>query len=672
MEAYVPCHEAFTRYCNALAYGKMEVEDLIQDVLLSAFEHFENIRQKDQLLPYLLRAARYRSINRWRRSKFEPELLAKQHEGLEASPSQAERALDTQLLYQALDRLPDLQKDAIILYEINGFSMKEIAEIHNSTEGAVKTKICRGRQKLRTLMEDKPKSRYLMGMLALSDTSYFAAHSGLGRQPFAEFFPYGGPQMDQRQVRALIKNFKVRNPAPLSQWSNFHLSYWLKAGLASVVLGGLVFWLAPLSLFKQNNKQGLAEDQQALTITQDRFNEQAGISDLATDVGQETLHFFAQVRENWLKPESTADALLKKVSERLNSLKRVKYQQRRELHYPSEDYQAINYWTCYYDFSLGSAPLSFRYQIDDSSFTRIYNGIEQFDLDKKAKTIDIKENPKRKDFEGRPFLYNSIITLRNIIPLLLEDKTAIKTLRDTLIGNQNFKLLTVNMGRRRFEYLGNAFELMKTDYDFFYQMTIHPDSYLPLAVLQMHGNDKSIIKTNFTDFELNPAVPLENSWFYSHYTKEFKTLRNTQVQHILRPGDPAPGWKLQRYQDGKKLSLSDLRGKVVLIDFWIKNCGPCIASVPYLNQLQDQFKDMDFEIVSINSYDSRENIKKFVNRHQVLYPILFNGKATANNYGVMGFPSLFILDKSGKVIYTHQGFDAAMVSEIEKTIKNAL
>ena len=47
MDAYQGCHQAFLRYCSALAYGKMEVEDLVQEILLSAYKHFDKIRKKD-------------------------------------------------------------------------------------------------------------------------------------------------------------------------------------------------------------------------------------------------------------------------------------------------------------------------------------------------------------------------------------------------------------------------------------------------------------------------------------------------------------------------------------------------------------------------------------------------------------------------------------------------
>ena len=153
MEAYRTCHEPFLRYCSALCFGKMDTEDLVQDVLLSAFQKFDQIQNKNQLKHYLIRAARNTYINGWRRNKWKGEIAEKQLAALKNKDVSADKILDIELLYKILDLLPEKQKDALILFEISGFSMREIAEIQNSTEGAVKTKISRGREKMRSLIE---------------------------------------------------------------------------------------------------------------------------------------------------------------------------------------------------------------------------------------------------------------------------------------------------------------------------------------------------------------------------------------------------------------------------------------------------------------------------------------------------------------------------------------
>jgi len=152
MEAYRACHEPFMRYCSAVVQGKMATEDLVQDVLLSAYKNYDSLRKDTPLLHYLIRAARNRKVSLWRKSKYRAELVEDHAERLRSTEIPADVLLDIQLLYRLVRKLPEAQGDALLLYEINGFSMKEIATIQESTEGAVKTKISRGRKLLKQML----------------------------------------------------------------------------------------------------------------------------------------------------------------------------------------------------------------------------------------------------------------------------------------------------------------------------------------------------------------------------------------------------------------------------------------------------------------------------------------------------------------------------------------
>ena len=158
MEAYQKCHEPFVRYCSALAYGKMDAEDLVQDVLLSAYQRFERIEKKDELLHYLVRAARYRAISVWRVRRRSTAIVEKQVERLKARGATSEVLTDVKIVYDAMQRLPAAQRDALVLFEVSGLSMAEIAVIQNCAEGSVKTRVSRGRAKVRALLEGRVKT----------------------------------------------------------------------------------------------------------------------------------------------------------------------------------------------------------------------------------------------------------------------------------------------------------------------------------------------------------------------------------------------------------------------------------------------------------------------------------------------------------------------------------
>ncbi len=158
MEAYAKCHEPFVRYCSALAYGRMPAEDLVQDVLLTTYNRFEKIGKKDELLHYLVRAARNRSISIWRVQRRSEAICEKQAIRLKERGATSEMLVDVGIVYSALDRLPKDQREAVVLFEVSGLPMSEIAEIQGCSEGSVKTKVSRGRAKLRALLEGRAKS----------------------------------------------------------------------------------------------------------------------------------------------------------------------------------------------------------------------------------------------------------------------------------------------------------------------------------------------------------------------------------------------------------------------------------------------------------------------------------------------------------------------------------
>ncbi|MBK7619564.1 MAG: RNA polymerase sigma factor [Flavobacteriales bacterium] len=157
MQAYAKCHEPFVRYCSAVAYGKMDTQDLIQDVLLSAFQKWDSIEKKNELLHYLVRAARNKAISVWRWERRNAEITEKQAARLMERGATPEMMVDVSFVHRVLDRLPADQREAVILFEVSGLSMAEIAEIQNCSEGSVKTRVSRGRAKVRDLLDD-PKS----------------------------------------------------------------------------------------------------------------------------------------------------------------------------------------------------------------------------------------------------------------------------------------------------------------------------------------------------------------------------------------------------------------------------------------------------------------------------------------------------------------------------------
>jgi len=204
-------------------------------------------------------------------------------------------------------------------------------------------------------------------------------------------------------------------------------------------------------------------------------------------------------------PSIHPDSILNKVYQRLNSSKSLEYTSMRELNYSSENYRNLSSWNVYFDFQSKDSLIGFKYQIGDSVQKQFFNGTEMFNLKIKQKTIQIDEFPKRQELSNHSALYNSILTLKNIIPSLVTNKEINKTNKDTLINGKEYFLANVETGKMRIQPLGYGFDTLKSDRDFIYKIIIDKRSYLPQEIIQANTVNNDFIRTQFTDIKTNSA-----------------------------------------------------------------------------------------------------------------------------------------------------------------------
>ena len=114
-------------------------------------------------------------------------------------------------------------------------------------------------------------------------------------------------------------------------------------------------------------------------------------------------------------------------------------------------------------------------------------------------------------------------------------------------------------------------------------------------------------------------------------------------------GKPAPDFKLKA-ADGKDVSLADLKGSVVILDFWATWCGPCRASLPELDKIYADHKADGLRAYAVNLREEKDTVQKFVDQTKLGIPVLFDGEGqTADKYGVTGIPQTVVIGKDGNV-----------------------
>lgn len=155
LQLYQPVHERFERYCRAHAYGDMPYQDLINETLLVAYQKIETLKKQDAFLSFLIGISIRLLANHKRKRKLkmvQDDIALVQY----ADPNNVlEQQFKVELLHQALAQLPALQREAIILFEITGFSIKEIMVLQNSGLSAVKQRLARGRVALAKIIKQE-------------------------------------------------------------------------------------------------------------------------------------------------------------------------------------------------------------------------------------------------------------------------------------------------------------------------------------------------------------------------------------------------------------------------------------------------------------------------------------------------------------------------------------
>ncbi|NIW36061.1 MAG: redoxin domain-containing protein [Gemmatimonadetes bacterium] len=131
--------------------------------------------------------------------------------------------------------------------------------------------------------------------------------------------------------------------------------------------------------------------------------------------------------------------------------------------------------------------------------------------------------------------------------------------------------------------------------------------------------------------------------------------RDPNIIESPLPGRVAPGFSLESLQ-GERLSLAELNGKVVVVNFWASWCLACEDEHPYLVEAEHKYAADDVRIVGIIYQDSRSNAERYMRRMGGNWPNLIDpGSRTAIDYGVYGVPETFFIDRNGVVAYKQIG-----------------
>lgn len=388
-----------------------------------------------------------------------------------------------------------------------------------------------------------------------------------------------------------------------------------------------------------------------------------------------TVLFLSSCVENY-----TSTDYLKKVLQKLENIESATYWVKEEAWNPgdtSATYVVKRYVESYKnpsDTTIGSSWAIFEteqkthleFAYDGKMRTLIYDDVKEMVID----SFKVRKLPFR---PVSPPFFNYT---ENIIRYIIEnnDSTFIEQ-KD--MGQEIYLKLTIHEDRQ-VEFFGKAHYIPKNPYTFnpisIYELWINKQTNLPYKVRREMSHSISV--SSVFGFEFN-KLKIENFVASDYFPKAYEIRQYGQKRKNRQPynaliGIKAPEWKLQTV-DKQDISLSDLKSKVLMLQFTSVSCGPCKSSIPFLKELSAEYKKDDFDFVAIECTSKNMNaLKIYMNRNDFDYKFLLSTKEVLTKYSITSFPVFFLLDENRKVINVINGYRQGKTDKEIRTLINGL
>ena len=150
-------------------------------------------------------------------------------------------------------------------------------------------------------------------------------------------------------------------------------------------------------------------------------------------------------------------------------------------------------------------------------------------------------------------------------------------------------------------------------------------------------------------------------------------MRQDEVESFTRVGQQMPAFSV-RLLEGAKFSINDLKGKVVLVNFWATWCPPCLVEMPRLEkEVWQKYKSADFLMVAIAREQTEQEITDFRREHRFSFPMATDPEREVFKlFGTGGIPRSYVVDADGQIVFQSIGYEPEEFNEMKRLIQKEL
>ena len=361
------------------------------------------------------------------------------------------------------------------------------------------------------------------------------------------------------------------------------------------------------------------------------------------------------------KNNPTAIEILELSSNTINSLNTVEYEMKHRIKYFSSQDTTEMIGKCLVERNSIDTVFGNHFKINlVNGYQYLYNNKDLLLLDKKNKRarIDSSKNKNTK-----------IITGSYVQKLIFKPVFNGFNIQQYNPNSYEIKLISSDKKEWVIQLIFTDDSLFKNKIETLY---INKKTNLPTRLISSIEFNKMIeykdITINYLDLKRKPTS-LSEFKIPADYELSYFNISKPKQPSTLKKGNRFPEFTFKN-EKNEIINSVDLKGKLVVIDYWYKACLPCIKAMPFLEEINKKYGGEKLIVLGMNSKDkNRKEINNYLKQIKVSYPTLFTTEEFTDSCKVSAYPTIYLIDKKGELLASYIGYNQKYEQELELLIQ---